>query len=58
MSGGSVIAADAPVFRSRSRRALDIARDLSLAVILVWVLPLIFAVVVGSVRWVVHYLTR
>jgi len=58
MSGGRVMAPDAPVLESPIRRTLDIARDLSLAVMLIWSLPLAFAIAVASVRAAVQFLTR
>jgi len=58
MSDGSVLAVDARVLRSPIRQALDMAKDLSLAVILVWSLPLAFGIAVASVRTAVQFLTR
>ena len=58
MSGGSVITFDARVRRSPIRQTLDIVKDLSLVVILVWSLPLAFAIAVASVRAAVQFLTR
>lgn len=58
MSGGTVTAPGAPVFRSRGRRALDIASDLVLAVLLVWALPLAWAIATAVVRAAVGWLSR
>ena len=58
MSGGTVIAPGAPVFRSRGRRAADIARDVVFAVLLIWALPLAVAIAMIVVQFAVAGLTR
>jgi hypothetical protein len=58
MSGGTVTAPGAPVSRSRSRQAVDIASDLVLAVLLVWALPLAWAIATAALRVAVGWLTR
>ena len=45
MSGGTVLAPNAPRALSRWRRAVGIAGDLALAVAVVWALPLAAAIV-------------
>jgi len=50
MSGGTVLAPNAPRVLGRWRRALGIAGDLALAVAVVWALPLALAVVAGLVQ--------
>jgi hypothetical protein len=50
MSGGAVLAPNAPRVLGRWRRALGIAGDLGLAVAVVWALPLALAVVAGLVQ--------
>jgi len=48
MSGGTVLAPNAPRVLSRWRRAVGIAGDLAIAVAVVWALPLA-AAIVGAV---------
>ena len=48
MSGGTILAPNAPRVLSRWRRAVGIAGDLALAVAVVWALPLA-AAIVGAV---------
>lgn len=54
---GYFIAPGAPVFQSRGRRALGMLGDLGAAVLLVWTLPLAFAIVVAMIRGVVSVFT-
>ena len=55
--GERFIAPGAPVFRSRARRAFDIAGDIGLAVLLVWSVPLAWGIAVALGRGVI-WLTR
>jgi hypothetical protein len=57
MSGGSFIAPGAPVYRSGSRRAFEIARDLLLAILVVWAIPVAWAIVTALLRFVVGLAT-
>jgi hypothetical protein len=50
MSGGTVLAPNAPRVLSRWRRAVGIAGDLALAVAVVWALPLAVAMVSALVQ--------
>jgi hypothetical protein len=50
MSGGAVLAPNAPRVLSRWRRAVGIAGDLALAVAVVWALPLALAVVAAVLQ--------
>ena len=51
--GEHFIAPGAPVFRSRWRRAFDIASDIGVAVLLVWSLPLAWGIVAALGRAVI-----
>jgi hypothetical protein len=50
MSGGTVLAPNAPRVLGRWRRAVGIAGDLALAVAVVWALPLAVAMVSALVQ--------
>lgn len=50
MSGGTTIAPGGRIARSRIRQALDVIRDVLLAVLLVLALPTAITVLVGIVR--------
>jgi hypothetical protein len=50
MSGGAVLAPNAPRVLGRWRRAVGIAGDLALAVAVVWALPLAVAVVAAILQ--------
>jgi len=52
MSGGTVIAPNAPVSRTWLSRAWEVASDLVIATALVWALPLVLAAVAAVVRLV------
>ena len=52
--GGTIIAPGAPVDQSRGRRAVSIARDLVIAVAVVWTLPLAAALVVALARFLAN----
>ena len=52
--GGTVIAPNAPVDQSRGRRAVGIARDLVIAVAVVWALPLAAALLVALGRFLAN----
>ena len=50
MSGGTMIAPNAPVSRTWLARARGVASDLVIATALVWALPLLLALVTAVVR--------
>jgi hypothetical protein len=52
--GGTIIAPGAPVGQSRGRRAVSIARDLVIAVAVVWALPLAAAILVALARFLAN----
>ena len=50
MSGGTVLAPHSPRVLGRWRRAVGIAGDLALAVVVVWALPLAVAIVAAVIQ--------
>jgi hypothetical protein len=52
--GGTIIAPGAPVDQSRGVRAVSIARDLVIAVAVVWALPLAAAILVALARFLAN----
>jgi hypothetical protein len=58
VNGGAFIAPGAPVFRSSGRRAFDSVRDVVIAVLLIWTIPLALALVAALVRGAAAWLAR
>ena len=54
MSGGTVIAPNAAVSRTRLARAREVASDLLIATALIWALPLLFGVAAALVTLVLQ----